>query len=91
MRDKTPFSWIEDAEASRVVNAARFERDAGGPRARPGLAMQWARRLGAWLAEASRPLWPASQVQPALVRARVCRPHDLPAGQRREAPYRCEW
>jgi hypothetical protein len=70
MRKSVTLSWIEQAEAARVLNSARFERAPAQvwcERAAEALT-DWRERLRHWAAPQQSFGWPAGQLQPARVR-----------------------
>jgi hypothetical protein len=76
MRKSTTLSWIEQAEAARVLSAAAFE-DAAEPSSRKaaGNALtEWCGRVCSRLTPAQSFGWPAVQLQPVPVRGSRSRP-----------------
>jgi hypothetical protein len=87
MRKSVTLSWIEQAEAARVLSSARFERapaEVWCDRAGDALA-DWSDRLRHWLTPRQSLGGPAWQLQP--VRVRHCR-----RGSRYDnKDYACRW
>lgn len=70
MRGKVPLRWIENAEAQRVLAAARFEGASKPSRYKAGRAAlaAWLARWRGRIALPARPGWPPLQMEPAFVR-----------------------
>jgi hypothetical protein len=90
MRRSIPLQWIEESEATHVLESAIFERPAGVSRQKPAGAMlaDWLERVHSWVAPQLPVGWPQLQMQPVLVR----RTEGLRVRRNSEGDdYRCSW